>query len=190
MKKNRDFEIAHIGLKPGEHEFNYQLQESFFEEFGQTEFRDANFDVKLLLDKKANFYYLKFGITGSITTACDRCGDDFTLALWDDFETVIKIVDAEIVDERKVEDEEIIYLPHSANHIDVAEIMYENIVLCLPIQRVHADNEQGQSTCNPVALELLGKHAVHFEDTPTTNETNNSLREQLEQLKKKKDAKS
>jgi uncharacterized metal-binding protein YceD (DUF177 family) len=190
MKNHREFEIAHVGLKPGEHQYSYQLTESFFEEFGQTEFRNADFKLNLELDKKSNFFHLKFDVTGTCVAMCDRCGDDFTLQIWDDFDSIIKIVDAERVEQMNIDDCEVLHVAHSANHLDISSIIYENIVLCLPIQRVHPDNEHGQSTCNPKALELLGQHKVQVEEIKAKEEQNNSLREQIEQLKKKKDAKS
>jgi uncharacterized metal-binding protein YceD (DUF177 family) len=192
MKHNRELEIAHIGLKPGEHHFNFNLGPSFFENFGALdEFRDAQFEVTLVLDKKTNLYYLKFGVTGSLTALCDRCGDDFTLQLWEDFDAIVKIVDADIVAAKNEEDSEVYHMAHSDNFMDVAQILYENLVLSLPIQRVHPDDDNDQSTCNPKALELLSQLEAQVSE-PTTEDknTNNSLAEQLEKLKKKKDAKS
>ena len=54
MKHNREFEIAFVGLKPGEHTYDYTIADSFFETFEKPEFWNANIDVKLVLDKKAN----------------------------------------------------------------------------------------------------------------------------------------
>jgi uncharacterized metal-binding protein YceD (DUF177 family) len=192
MKHNRELEIAHVGLKPGEHHYSFDLDTSFFERFGALdEFRDAKFEVTLVLDKKTNLYYLKFGVTGSITALCDRCGDDFTLDLWEDFDAVVKIVDADMVAIKNEEDSEVFHMAHSDNYLDVAQILYENLVLCLPIQRVHPDDKNNQSTCNPQALELLSQLEQQVNE-PNIEEksTNNSLAEQLEKLKKKKDAKS
>jgi uncharacterized metal-binding protein YceD (DUF177 family) len=82
-------------------------------------------------------------------------------------------------------------MAHSDNFMDVAQILYENLVLSLPIQRVHANDDNDQSTCNPKALDLLSQLAVQASDQTTEDKNiNNSLAEQLEKLKKKKDAKS
>jgi uncharacterized metal-binding protein YceD (DUF177 family) len=193
MSKNRDFEIAYVGLKPGLHEFNYHLQDSFFEQFATPEFSDANIKVHVTLDKKSNLFYVRFAIIGSVTALCDRCNDNFTLQLWEEADFVIKIVqDAETAAKLNDDDPEIVHIPHSDNFIDLAERLYENVILSLPIQKLHPDNEDGNSTCNTEALNLL-----HTLQTEATNQQEiepehhtNSLAEQLKKLKIKKDAKS
>ena len=41
MSRRREFEIAFVGLKPGIHEFNYLIDERFFEAFQQQDFRQC-----------------------------------------------------------------------------------------------------------------------------------------------------
>lgn len=53
MGHRRDFEIAFVGLKPGIHEYNYEIKDKFFEAFQQQDFRHCKANVKLTLDKKA-----------------------------------------------------------------------------------------------------------------------------------------
>jgi hypothetical protein len=38
MSSRRDYEIAFVGLKPGVHEFDYVVDNSFFEDVGEQEF--------------------------------------------------------------------------------------------------------------------------------------------------------
>ena len=52
MSHRREFEIAFVGLKPGIHEFNYEISDKFFETFQQQDFRNCKAHVKLGLDKK------------------------------------------------------------------------------------------------------------------------------------------
>jgi uncharacterized metal-binding protein YceD (DUF177 family) len=195
MSKNRDFEIAYVGLKPGLHEFDYHLQDSFFEQFATPEFSDANIKVHVVLDKKSNLFYVQFTIIGTVTALCDRCNDNFTLNIWEEADFVIKIVqDAETAAKQNDDDPEVVHIPHSDNFLDLAERLYENVILCLPIQKLHPDNEAGQSTCNPKVLAFLETLQGDIETTKTIEleqEPNiNSLAEQLKKLKIKKDAKS
>ena len=41
MANKRTFEIAFVGLKPGIHEFNYEVDDKFFVEKGYTDFTNA-----------------------------------------------------------------------------------------------------------------------------------------------------
>ena len=53
MKPLKEFEIPFVGLKIGKHNFEYQIDNKFFEYFEYEEFNDVNVDVNLELDKKA-----------------------------------------------------------------------------------------------------------------------------------------
>ena len=55
MGHRRDFEIAFVGLKPGIHEYNYEINDRFFEVFQQQDFRHCKANVKLTLDKNNGF---------------------------------------------------------------------------------------------------------------------------------------
>jgi len=154
MKPLREFEIAFVGLKPGEHTFEYQITDSFFENYGPQDFTNCNATVKLLLEKNNNFFMLKFEVGGTATVNCDRCGQPFELRLWDDFNQVVKMVDnpEEMTDE---EDADVAYISKTESHLNVAEWIYEFINLSIPMQRIHPVNSDGKSGCDPKILEML-----------------------------------
>ena len=155
VKHTREYSIAFVGLKPGEHEFNYVVDDKFFETYGEQDFQDAAIQVKLTLDKKSGSFLLHFDIDGTVTLPCDRCGDDFALRLWDEFDMMVKIVDDEAVNNKSDEDAEVVYIGRSESYLEIADMLYECIRLSIPMQRVHPLNSEGQSTCNPNALRLL-----------------------------------
>ena len=160
MKHSREFEIAFVGLKPGNHVFNYSIDDRFFEKFEKPEFKQANIDVKLNLDKKSGIFLLRFDINGKILIPCDRCGDEFEMTLWDEFELVVKIIDDELVAKKTEEDAEIGYIGRSESLLDVSTWIYEFIILSVPIQHIHPDDEQGKSTCNQQALAILNQQTI------------------------------
>lgn len=154
MKALRQFDIAFVGLKPGEHTFEYQITDSFFENYGPQDFSNCNATVKLLLDKKNNFFLLKFEIGGTVTVNCDRCGQPYVLQLWDDFEHVVKL--ANNPDELNEEDDtDVSFISLTESHLNVADWIYEFINLSIPMQRIHPVNSTGQSGCDPKILEML-----------------------------------
>jgi uncharacterized metal-binding protein YceD (DUF177 family) len=157
MKHSREFEIAFVGLKPGNHVFNYSIEDSFFEKFENPEFKQAHIDVKLNFDKKNGLFLLKFVINGNVLIPCDRCGDEFEMALWDEFELVVKVIEDELVAKKTEEDAEVAYIGRSESLLDVSPWIYEFIVLSVPIQHIHPNDEQGKSTCNQQALDILNQ---------------------------------
>ncbi|HQU56661.1 MAG TPA: DUF177 domain-containing protein, partial [Chitinophagaceae bacterium] len=79
MNRRREFAIAFVGLKPGQHEFNYSIDEKFFEAFQKQDFNHCKANIKLTLDKKSSFMMLKFEIGGVIEVTCDRCNNTLPL---------------------------------------------------------------------------------------------------------------
>jgi len=157
MKHNREFEIAWQGLQPGLHSFVYDLDNRFMQEHLTQEegFKDWNARVTLNFDKKSDFFMLHFDVDGKVTVPCDRCGDDFEMRLWDEFDLVIKLTGD---DAEKIEDEDdVVFIPRSETVFDISGWLYEYIMLSIPLQKVHPDKEDGTPGCNPQALKLLNK---------------------------------
>ena len=52
MDALKDFNIPYVGLKNGEHLFEYQIGKRFFDSFESTAIHDGDIKVKLVFDKK------------------------------------------------------------------------------------------------------------------------------------------
>jgi uncharacterized metal-binding protein YceD (DUF177 family) len=138
MAAKREFEIAFVGLKPGFHEFNYEVTEKFFAERDNNDLTNTKAAVKLTLEKNNNFMLLKFDVGGHITVDCDRCGNPLPKEIWDEFNLVVKLEDN--ADDRNAEEEDpdVFYLNKNESHLDVADWIYEFVLLSIPQQRVCA----------------------------------------------------
>jgi len=157
MKHNREFEIAWQGLKTGEHLYQYEVDTKFMLEHGEGEqdFKALTAKVNLNFDRQASFFMLHFDVDGKITVPCDRCGDEFEISLWDEFDLLIKLTGE---DETNMdEDADVVFIPRSETVIDISKWIYEFVLLSIPLQKVHPDKEDGTSGCNPVALKLLNQ---------------------------------
>lgn len=161
MKHTREYNIAFVGLKPGLHNFNYHIDDKFFENFEKPEFTNAQIDVKLEFDKKQSTFLLKFSLTGIVQLPCDRCGDDFEMNLWDEFELLVKQIEDEQVAQKTDIDPEVAYIGRSESLLDISSWIYEFIILSVPIQHIHPDDKEGKSLCNPDALAFLNKQATN-----------------------------
>ncbi|WP_222167286.1 YceD family protein [Edaphocola aurantiacus] len=160
MRYHREFEIAYVGLKNGVHTYNYEIGKPFFELIGAEaeDLEAVNVQVTVTLDKHPNFFALKFDINGSVDVACDRCGEIFTLPLWDEFDLIVKLRDHTMEDEDETEDDgDIVFLSKNETVIDLSEWIYEFILLSIPMQRIHPDDAEGNTTCNKDNLALLDK---------------------------------
>ena len=64
MKALKEFNIPFVGLKVGEHRFEYEIEQSFFDHFEYTEFNDSRLQVYVILNKKTTLLELNFKISG------------------------------------------------------------------------------------------------------------------------------
>lgn len=159
MKRHREFQIAWLGLKEGISEFEFDLNDQILNDLGYEleDIKGLNVTVHLKFDKHSSFFILDFDVNGVVQVPCDRCGDDFELKLWDEFNLIVKLTDSEEEAERQneSEDPDVVFVSRTESVINVFEWIYDFVMLSIPFQHVHPDNENGETTCNPEALKLL-----------------------------------
>jgi uncharacterized metal-binding protein YceD (DUF177 family) len=154
----REFEIAFVGLKPGVHEFEYEITDPFFEAYQQQDFRNCHAKVTLRLEKStASFMMLKFEVGGTLDVTCDRCGNDLPLQLWDEFKIVVKLVDDPEKMNNEEEDPDVYYISRNESHLHIQDWMYEFINLSIPMQKICTPVEEGGTGCNKDVLAMLNK---------------------------------
>ncbi|MBZ0242329.1 MAG: DUF177 domain-containing protein, partial [Bacteroidales bacterium] len=56
------------------------------------------------------------------------------------------------------ESEEVIVIPADQHQYDSSHLLYEYIMLLLPLRKVHPDDENGNNLCNPEVIEKLNWH--------------------------------
>lgn len=154
MANRRAFEIAFVGLKPGIHQFEYDLDDKFFTEKGAQDFANGKAHVKLILEKNTGFMLLKFEVGGNAEVSCDRCGNPLKIDLWDEFKMLVKLVDNPEEMNEQEEDPDVVYISRTESHFDVSDWLYDFVMLSVPMQRMCSESEMGGPQCN---LEVLKK---------------------------------
>ena len=157
MNSRRTFDIAFVGLKPGIHEYHYDIGDKFFAAYQEQDFRKCTARVKLTLDKKSSFMLLKFEIGGKLEVTCDRCGNNLPLDLWDEFNIVVKMVESPGLMNKQEEDPDVYYISKGESHLHVADWIYEFVNLSIPMQRMCSEEEVGGPHCNKEVLAVLKK---------------------------------
>jgi uncharacterized metal-binding protein YceD (DUF177 family) len=155
MASKRLYEIAFVGLRHGEHEFNYELEDKFFIEKGTEDVENMHANVKLLLEKNRDFMLLKFQTGGTAQVNCDRCGNLMQVSLWDEFNVVVKLVENPEEMNAQEEDADVFYIGRGESHLDVSDWLYEFALLSIPTQHVCGNDEKGESLCNKEVLKKL-----------------------------------
>lgn len=160
MNHRRAYDIAFVGLKPGIHEFEYAINDKFFVEYQEQDFRNCVAQVKLNLEKNTGFMLLKFEVGGKLEVICDRCGNHLPLELWDEFNIVVKMVDDPEEMNEQEEDPDVYYISRGESHLNVSDWIYEFINLSIPMQRMCSVEEMGGPHCNKEVLAMLKRMDV------------------------------
>ena len=156
MSNRREFEIAFVGLKPGIHVFEYTIDDKFFEEFQEQDFKDCNAQVKLSLEKSSStFMMLRFEMGGSVDVTCDRCNNNLPLQLFDEFTMTVKMVENPEVANDQEEDPDVYYISKGESHLDVKNWIYEFINLSIPMTKTCEYENMDGPHCSPEARALL-----------------------------------
>lgn len=132
MKPNKDFDIEFVGLKLGNHDFNYVIDETFFEDFNFTDFNKIKTKVMVKLEKKTTLLELNFQSVGTVELNCDITNEVFEKAINNNFDLVVKFGQ-----EYNNDNEEILILPHSEHKINIQHLIYELVTLSIPLKRIH-----------------------------------------------------
>lgn len=146
--KQKEFNIPFSGLKQGKHDFNYKIDNTFFESFGYDEFNEVDVDLSVVLNKTSTMLELDFEAIGNVNIDCDITSEPYDQPIDGDLHLVVKFGD-----EYNDDDDEILILPHGEHQINVAQYIYEMIILSVPQKRVHPGIADG--TLKSEALDRL-----------------------------------
>lgn len=130
--KLKEFNIPFSGLKLGKHEFVYEIENAFFESFDYQEFNGASIQVKAILEKMNTMMELKIKAKGTVNVDCDLTGEPYDQPISSDLQLVVKFGE-----EYNDEDDEILIIPHGEHQFNIAQYIYEMLVLAVPQKRVH-----------------------------------------------------
>ncbi len=176
MNKTKEYLIPFIGLKLGKHHFEYQINNKFFEIFDYNEFQNSDIKVNLVLEKKSTMLELAFKHKGTVNVPCDLTSEDFDLPIKGKMNLIVRFGEAFNND-----NEELLILPHGEFEIDIAQYIYEMIVLSVPLRRVHPGIKDG--SLKTEALTKLKELAVKEKKEEKKEEENIDPRwDKLKQL--------
>ncbi len=159
MKRSEKYTVNFGSLPKGIHEFVFEINDEFFEQFENTIVQKMTADVLVTLDKQDLLLLFDFTIEGTATLSCDRCLEEMQLAVEGYNELIVKF--GETAEE---ESEDVIVIPNKAHELDLSQFIYEYITMLIPLRNVHPDDERGNSTCNPEAMKDLEKYKIHEEE--------------------------
>ncbi len=138
MKEQKEFTIPFVGLKIGEHTFNFDIEKTFFEHFEYDEFNEANIQLDVLLNKKSTLLEFTLAFHGDVNVNCDITNEPYNQEVEGDYHFVVNFGE-----EFNNENEDLLILPHGSYQVNIQQYIYESIVLAMPTRRIHPGVEDG-----------------------------------------------
>ena len=155
--KNK-YNIEFKGLKEGLHEYEFEVNNKFFEHFDESLVKNGDVSVKVTLEKRSAFLKLLFSISGWLELTCDRCLEEYPQDVELETELFIKFGE----ETEYEEGDNVIWVLPEEHAIELAQVIYEYVALSIPLRQVHP-NETGENSCNPEMLERLN-NITHVEE--------------------------
>ena len=158
---NKEFVIPFVGLKLGFHEFEFEIDNTFFEGIEYSLVQKGDLCVKLTLEKKETMLVGNYVLHGVVETACARCTEPMKDDIDGQFQLVYKF------DDQPSDDEALVIVYPEEFEIDVKVNILEFISVSLPSRSVHTDGD-----CNEEMIDILSEYQVfskaELEDSDTT----------------------
>jgi len=121
------YKIQFGGLSFGEHQFEFEVNEKFFEQFSDSEITSANISVKANLIKQNSLMHVLFSFEGVVQLSCDRCLIDYDCSISGNEKLVVKHGNPE------ESNDEILVLRDGLDEIEFTQYLYEYIELALSL---------------------------------------------------------
>ena len=158
------YNILFSGLKNGTHRFDYLIEHPFFEAMEFSPIKEGRVWINLELSKHETMMVFEFHIKGTVHTTCDRCLEEFDLPIEGQQKLIVKFGDTAFE-----ETDEVVVIPRGEHEFNVAQYIYEFIMLLIPIKVAHPEDEDGNFTCDPSALDLLSSSEDDTAGEPETD---------------------
>lgn len=158
MEKKNEFLIPVSGLALGSHSYQFEINDDFFTDKEYSEIQQGKVTVSLDVDRQETMLILHFGIKGTVRVACDRCADEFDQPIEDEREFFVKLGT-----ENAEESDDVEVVDADAHDFDISTLIYEFIILAIPMHRVHPEGQ-----CNPEVIALLSEEEMPAESDEET----------------------
>lgn len=132
MKKLKDYEINIAKLSNKKHEYEFELDDSFFDLFARDIILGGKLLAKVELDKTETLLTFHFDITGTVRLTCDRSLDEFDYPV--DVQEVFRI---KFGPENAELDDDLWQITEGTQTINIAQHIYDFISLSLPMKKLH-----------------------------------------------------
>ncbi|MGM5629274.1 DUF177 domain-containing protein [Apibacter raozihei] len=139
MEKLRNYDILFSSLKLGKHSFKMFADQKFFDLFTfEQEFKEPKIEVDATLTKHSSFLELEIKTEGKVQLECDISDEVYVESV----HNIIKIL-VKFGEEFDDSNEEVLIIPMGAYSVNIAQFIFESVLLSIPMKRIHPRYAEG-----------------------------------------------
>ncbi len=173
-----DFNIQFVGLKDGIHNFVFEIGKTFFDLFEYSDLNEGRLKAEVELNKTEQMLTFNIFISGYIELVCDYCLENFNYPLNIKNTTYVKFGD-----DYDQQDNNLIIINRNDTSFDLGDLLYQLIVVNIPLKRVHPSDENGELTCNKEMLEKLDDLLIYESKNDRDENLESNWKNELKKLK-------
>ena len=134
MRENKlnEFDINLHRLSNDTHLLNFSISPAFFESFEQDLIKKGDILVNTKIEKSELLVKVTFDFKGTVALTCDRSLEVFNYNI-----DYIKEFFIRFGEENAELDENLIQIKHGTEYVNLAQYMYEFLILSLPAKKLH-----------------------------------------------------
>ncbi len=153
MKYLKKYKIPFSGLAGGKHDFEFDIDDKFFDCFEHSLVKKGKLTANVSLQKQENMLIVNFDINGTIQLTCDVCLSDFDSPIHFKERVIVKFDTEEWTNDT----EEVIVLNKTDHELDIATLLYEYINVQVPYYAKCSEQGKDGLTCDPEMLSHISK---------------------------------
>lgn len=148
--------IPFTGLKDGEHLFEFELGDKFFQAAHEEEVEGGSVKASVRMDKSATMLVVNMHLEGSVIVRCDHCNAPLDQHIKGSQRQIFQLHG-----DGSMDDDELVTLDERAHSINLSHYLFECLRLALPARRVHPEG-----ACDPEVDAALGRLSREHEPVP------------------------
>lgn len=158
-RTDKEFIIPFVGLKLGNHTYEFEITDSFFEHYEYSLIQQGSLNAHLKLEKKETMLLADFEVSGTVHVPCDRCNGEMQIPIEASYQLIYKF------GLEQEDDESLVVLHPDEYEINVKDPLYELITVSLPTRSVHKEGE-----CDEEMLEAIKAYTINADDAEEDDE--------------------
>lgn len=150
------FNLAFVKLANGSHHFTYNVNDEFFEHFGNQEVNQAIVDFEASVTKSDSMIIIDLKGKGVLTSTCDRCLNSVRFEVNPYFKVIAHL--NSIAEPDNSTDDlniQLLYLRSSDFELNLASCIYESFLPCIPM--VKSCESLENKSCDSTVIQRINQ---------------------------------